>query len=712
MSSKIEWLGGRYSVPFAGAEIILWLELPRGVIVASTLSAPREPHSHAESLASAMENPAEGSPRRPSRIRVADQRTARELRDAAAGIPIIVAPVPELDAAFEELAEALAGSESEPSYLAEGEIPPQLVEEMFEAASLLFRTAPWRRMSDQQILRVDIPRLGIDGACLSVIGAAGESFGLMLFSSIGDYHAFGPAMRAKPDSRPMLRSLSFDRKEDLLPSLVGEVEQHRWPVAGANAYPVVLCMSADLNPLPVIDTDVRIMTAVTRAFLAFFIRHHELFEVDDPEPVRESSEGEDGVKVTLTAPYVVFDEPPAAATETVHQMDFRLVREIARFASRRFGPGWMRIDPEDEEKDSLELILPWTAWTAEIGGRRVADAYLDENGSRLAAVERAWFAAQQESWLSVWEVISVEPGRVDVRDLLTGETRSVREELGSQSLSVRDTLLARVIDYRSLSYFGGMHSRALPPTAAAAVIDAVRARVRLRKAAVPAARLRGPKIGWFLIDHWTHAVERRSAPPIVTNTDGDLLQIVTDSFHFDEGMRTEIQKRIEAMEGFDSASMDAGDRVHEFVRASDDTMIGQVIVGTGTLRVETNSVNRADALAGRVRQACAGILRDEERAIEEPPALAAGSLSGTRPEEPSPEEQTLLRKYKENHYRKWLDMPLPALGGKTPRAAARSAKSRRELDLLLRDIENRESRLPEAARFDVAGLRRELRLEP
>ncbi|HEX2123671.1 MAG TPA: hypothetical protein VHL59_18725 [Thermoanaerobaculia bacterium] len=505
MSSKIEWLGGRYSLPFAGAEIILWLELPRGVIVASTLSAPGEPRTIAESLASAMEGPLEGSPRRPSSIRVADRRTARELGDAAAGIPIIVAPVPELDAAFEELAEALAGAAPEPSYLGDGEIPPQLVEQMFKAASLLFRTAPWRRMSDQQILRVDIPQLAIDGACLSVIGGAGESFGLMLFSSIADFEAFGPAMRAKPDSRLALRSLSFDRKEELPPSMVREAEQHRWPVAGPNAYPGVLCISADLNPLAVTDTDIRIMTIVTRAFLAFFARHRELFEVDDPEPVRESSEGEDGVKVTLTAPYV-FDEPTASETETVHQMDFRLVRNIARFASSRFGPGWMRVDPEDEEEDSLELILPWRVWTMAIGGRRVADAYLDEHGPRLSAEEREWFAAQQESWLSVWEVLSVEPGRIEVRDLLSGETRSVREELGSQILRAHDTLLARMIDYRGLSYFGGMYTRALPPAAAAPVVDAVRAKLRLRKAPVPVARLRKPNIGWFLIDRWADVI--------------------------------------------------------------------------------------------------------------------------------------------------------------------------------------------------------------
>jgi len=70
-----------------------------------------------------------------------------------------------------------------------------------------------------------------------------------------------------------------------------------------------------------------------------------------------------------------------------------------------------------------------------------------------------------------------------------------------------------------------------------------------------------------------------------------------------------------------------------------------------------------------------------------------------------------IRQLKEAHYRKWLDMPLPAFGGKTPRDAARSAKGRKVLELVLRQIENIENSRAEGERFDVASLRRELGLD-
>ena len=70
----------------------------------------------------------------------------------------------------------------------------------------------------------------------------------------------------------------------------------------------------------------------------------------------------------------------------------------------------------------------------------------------------------------------------------------------------------------------------------------------------------------------------------------------------------------------------------------------------------------------------------------------------------------LLREFKRQHYRNWLDCSLPALGGQTPREAARSRSGRQDLDLLLRDMEHREAAQPEGSRFDVSALRSELGL--
>jgi SEC-C motif len=65
----------------------------------------------------------------------------------------------------------------------------------------------------------------------------------------------------------------------------------------------------------------------------------------------------------------------------------------------------------------------------------------------------------------------------------------------------------------------------------------------------------------------------------------------------------------------------------------------------------------------------------------------------------------------DDHYRRWLDEPLPALEGRSPREASRGAQ-RDELELLLRGIENRAERAVRdgAAWPDLSWLREELGL--
>src|SRR4051812_35840835 len=139
-AQKHEWIGGRYTFPVEVQDgkdivrpgVILWMEMPDGVLVGSKAFDPRTPAPVAESFHDAMTWPNEGPPRRPFRIRVPDEELAAELRKAFRGIPIVVAPVPELDEVFDALSDA-AKREANPSYL-RGGATPAVVGEFFDAA--------------------------------------------------------------------------------------------------------------------------------------------------------------------------------------------------------------------------------------------------------------------------------------------------------------------------------------------------------------------------------------------------------------------------------------------------------------------------------------------------------------------------------------------------------------------------------------------------
>ena len=53
----------------------------------------------------------------------------------------------------------------------------------------------------------------------------------------------------------------------------------------------------------------------------------------------------------------------------------------------------------------------------------------------------------------------------------------------------------------------------------------------------------------------------------------------------------------------------------------------------------------------------------------------------------------------------WLDDAVPALDGLTPREAARLPRARPKLEILLKELEQSEERLPEQPRIDRRWLR-------
>jgi DNA polymerase III epsilon subunit-like protein len=74
----------------------------------------------------------------------------------------------------------------------------------------------------------------------------------------------------------------------------------------------------------------------------------------------------------------------------------------------------------------------------------------------------------------------------------------------------------------------------------------------------------------------------------------------------------------------------------------------------------------------------------------------------------SAEATAIMKEFKEKHMLSWLDEEIPALNGLTPREAAKSPRSMKSLELLLREFENHEARLPDNERFDIDRLRTEL----
>ncbi len=172
-----EWVGGYLSAPFFVTDrdepyrpgLVVWMDVRDDLVVGHEVVGPENTDGAVgDALVAAMERPLAGPPRRPDRIRVADASLVDEVRTALGDdTPVTIAPTPELDALLQVMLES-ASQEGEgnydESYFEEGRIPAVAVVELFRSAELLYRIAPWKVATDDQVLRMDIPALGVSGS--------------------------------------------------------------------------------------------------------------------------------------------------------------------------------------------------------------------------------------------------------------------------------------------------------------------------------------------------------------------------------------------------------------------------------------------------------------------------------------------------------------------------------------------------------------------
>ena len=115
------------------------------------------------------------------------------------------------------------------------------------------------------------------------------------------------------------------------------------------------------------------------------------------------------------------------------------------------------------------------------------------------------------------------------------------------------------------------------------------------------------------------------------------------------------------------------------------TVLGFVRIRGNTLIVEVNSAERAKVAQELITQ----YLKDDAIfhsciQAENADKITKGNQEESKLMQKSGfEVQGIVKEWAEQHWREWLDSPLPALQGKSPREAATTPEGRERLDALL-----------------------------
>ncbi len=417
---------------------------------------------------------------------------------------------------------------------------------------------------------------------------------------------------------------------------------------------------------------------------------------------------------------------PMREAASLHAMDERLVGDILRFALGQLGGEWCPAEAFEGlggDPSLLPFFVPWSVYVYALDGVTAAERYRVARSARLSPVERSWLEAQARAWMSAWECETVTPGEgMRVRDLLSGVVHDVIERRASQSLRARDTVLGRVVVHDDVAVFCGMHPRSLPPRAAMGVAESARKVTRVRTKLIAPARMLDEELAAILLYAWGVAVEMLDRRPLPTlqNTDGDPLLLTRDHFVVAKGASAEVARRVAALQGAEETT-DEGEQERSFALCKpgnamheswEHTTVAHVRLSGSKLVLETNSVRRADAARGVVEAACGELVRHRAREHEDPSAGVSDDSGEPAPREaPPPEAIAMLMEMKRAHYAGWADSPIPALDGLTPREAMKDRRSRAELELLLKEMENHEANVPPNERYDFGELRATLGLD-
>ncbi len=221
---------------------------------------------------------------------------------------------------------------------------------------------------------------------------------------------------------------------------------------------------------------------------------------------------------------------------------------------------------------------------------------------------------------------------------------------------------------------------------------------------MPLNVLRQPDTAMTITRLWDQAVHtiRTRGLPELHNTDGDDVLMTTARYTFDRPRRAEVALALKA-----ARLKRESDDTFVLLRKKDRVLLGSVTLGDGELRVETNSRGRSDDLCALVEDTCRDLLKGGLASYEDPHALMG--RDDVAPPGPRPADGIELRR--RYYLDVWMKDRIPALNLKTPRQAAQSKRGRELLDVLLKELEYRESQLPERERFDVSELRALLGIE-
>ena len=308
----------------------------------------------------------------------------------------------------------------------------------------------------------------------------------------------------------------------------------------------------------------------------------------------------------------------------------------------------------------------------------------------LPVAQEALLRARVTTPPSLHRVGRLDPkaGTVEMEDILLGGTRTVHDQLFSENTERGLVFVGRVFPAGAFCFM-----EPIGPPLGARMLDGAIDVLRDEGMMFTAEGLLDEAHKFGRLWAWFEDYRDNPPRPILCNTDGDLLVPHTASFAVDDEGRARraltARDDVNYHEDLDEYTWDVAD-APGVKTVGGPVLMARMSFVAGELVVEVNSARRLERIRGWIER-IPGVrfLNAESRPWDLPEN--ARPLDGrlgpdNEPMALAPEMIEQLTDHFRQHYMDWLDMPLPALNGRTPREACRTEIGRQEVAILIRTI--------------------------
>jgi hypothetical protein len=325
-------------------------------------------------------------------------------------------------------------------------------------------------------------------------------------------------------------------------------------------------------------------------------------------------------------------------------------------------------------------------------GETILDCYTAGNGKNLHPMALDFLEGWKHSALSLYEVQKVQFRKsLTITDLFSRKTITVSASRLSETSGKGDTFFARAVPIGEEFLFTG----AILPIDPYAIEDIQCYFRELREDAPNSKTLPWKRFlskHWHLIpQYWLESMLVETRGPEMLNTDGDTIENLRITFHLKPGSGFIVEKKLASIPGMIKSSRTGFDLVVDASKNDltplDSVSIASIRLSEDTVTIEVNSVNRGYLVESLLRKKLG---RHIQTVAREFISGDPDDMDDENHEDEIPIElkELLIKEALDKHYTRWLDMPIPALHGKSPRQAAKDPKLRKLLIFLLRKMDS------------------------